>query len=128
MLFGTEMLREVIGIVNTKLSHHLLLLGGTRFPCRERHLKYGWRLRGYWRPLVEFLSEEVRFVSQQDLRPFDLSKIEPLSCDFLWRSHHRIDVGTHEIAKVLGCVDDIGKGAFFFRLKREAWNLCLPVL
>lgn len=29
MLFGAELLREVIGVVNAELSHHLLLFGRT---------------------------------------------------------------------------------------------------
>ncbi len=33
VLFGAKMLREVIRILDTKRSHHLLLLGGARFPC-----------------------------------------------------------------------------------------------
>ncbi len=119
VLFGTEMLREVVRILNTKLSHHLLLFGGSRFPCRKRHLQYGWRLWRYWRPLVKFLSKEVSLVSQQDLRTFNLPKIKSLCCDFFWRSHHRVDVRTHEITEILCCADDIGKGTLLFRLERE---------
>jgi hypothetical protein len=80
------------GALDTMLSNELLLFREAGFAGRERFLQ-DWRwIRGDWVHSMEFLTEAVGLVSEEDLCSFDLSKPEGLSNDFRRRYGLRIQV------------------------------------
>lgn len=124
------MRRKVLGLLHAKLFHQLLLLGGSRFSRGETLVQNWWRLGCNGLPLVQFLSEDVGFVRKQDLRSFDLAKVEQHFWHLFYRPAKLIAIGVlgQKIAEGLRLVDDSSEQLFFLWLKWQVLYLILPAL
>lgn len=77
---------------------------------------------------MELLAEEIGLVGQQYFSSFNLAKIKALCSDLLRRRHYWIDERTHVVTEILSSRDDLIESVFFFGLKRQGWDLSLPLL
>ena len=84
----------------------------------------------HWLPSVEFLPENVRFVSKKDLSTFNLSQIEKHLWHFFTRTTDLVAVCilAQEFAEPLRFVNYALEQVLFFRLEWQLVQLIQPIL
>lgn len=64
MLPCSELLREIVRIIDAELSHHLLLFRRTWFSRRKGVFEDRRSIRSNWGPFMKLLAEEVGLICQ----------------------------------------------------------------
>lgn len=64
MLSGTELLREVVRVIDAELSHHFLLFRRAWLSSRKRVFEDRRSIRSNWSPFMKLLAEEISLICQ----------------------------------------------------------------
>lgn len=91
-------------------------------------LKDRWRVRRNRRPLVNFLSEEVRLIGKQNFGPLYLAQIKYQGRHLLRGRASSVTKAVEKITEGSCLVHDAVKNLFLIWLEREARYLSLPIL
>lgn len=62
MLSGTELLREIVRVIDAELSHHFLLFRRAWLSSRKRVFKDRRSIRSNWCPFMKLLAEEIGLI------------------------------------------------------------------
>lgn len=79
---------------------------------------------------MQFLSENIRLICEENFSTFNLAQVEQHLRHLLDGPAELVAVGilSKEIAERLGFVDNPSKELFFLRLERQVWDFILPAL